>query len=40
MFLQPGTVNPTVSLYVSDLADLDNINTRELLPPQALSGVR
>ncbi|KAL0277472.1 UNVERIFIED_CONTAM: hypothetical protein PYX00_004738 [Menopon gallinae] len=36
---KPGTVNPTVSLYVSDLADLDNINTRELLPPQALSGV-
>ncbi|KAK6630046.1 hypothetical protein RUM44_005444 [Polyplax serrata] len=33
---KPGTNNPTVSLFVSDLADLDNINTREIIPPQAL----
>lgn len=33
-----GTTNPTVSLFVSDLADLENIVTRELAPPQALQG--
>lgn len=37
-FVQPGTTNPTVSLFVSDLADLNNVVTRELRPPQALQS--
>ena len=37
---QAGTNNPKVSLFVSDLADLDNINTKEIIPPHGLIHLR
>ncbi|XP_066907561.1 inactive dipeptidyl peptidase 10 [Halyomorpha halys] len=33
-----GTTNPQVKLYVSDLADIKNIKTRDLRPPMALDA--
>jgi hypothetical protein len=35
---QPGTANPSITLWVADLADPKNIRTRDLKPPTALAN--
>ncbi|KAK7872130.1 hypothetical protein R5R35_005205 [Gryllus longicercus] len=37
---KPGTPNPSVSLWVADLADPKNINTRDVKPPAAFKHLQ
>lgn len=36
--MKPDTPNPLVTMYVADLADLKNIQTKKVKPPAAIEN--